>query len=52
MNPKKFEDILDDYSAEERAAYAAHIAPKTIAALAEVNGDEWVYWDLYDFLLK
>ncbi len=50
--PKKFEDILDDFNVYQRALYASHISPHTIASLAEEQGDEFVYWDLYDFLFK
>lgn len=52
MEDKKFEDILDDFEPADRAHYAEHISPHTLASLAEEKGDDWVYWDMYDFLLK
>jgi hypothetical protein len=52
MGTKQFENILDDFSLEQRTEYAAHIAPHTLASLADQEGDEFVYYDLYDWCLK
>ncbi len=49
--PKKFEDILDDFTLEQRSAYQ-ELTGMTLAQLAEEFGDTHVYWDLYDWCLK
>ena len=48
---KKFEDILDDFTVEQRLAYQTHTG-ESLASLAERMGDDWVYWDIHDWVLK
>ena len=48
---KEFQDILDDFTLEQRMAYEEYTGTP-LAKLAEEHGDTWVYDDLTDFCLK
>lgn len=49
--PIKFEDILDDFSVEQRTKYVQYI-DMPLAEAANKWGDYFVYYDLQEFSLK